>query len=338
MPGYAGPLRVFVEGDGDVSAIAGRRIAIIGYGNQGRAQALNLRDSGAGDIVVATADDDTARQARADGFALAPVRDAVRSARIVMLLVPDEELPALFEREIAPALAPGAAIVVASGYNLAFGGIQAPDHADVLLLAPRMVGERMRELYVRGEPFYSYVAVEQDATGEAWPVLLGMAAGIGTLRGGAFELAAAQEALLDLFHEQAFGSLIGIAFTLMLEAGREAGLPDEAMVLDFYLSGEMAETFRAMAELGFVEQARLHSRTSQYGGMMRALALDREPLRQHFRAIIEDIRSGEFARRWAAEEASGAESFERMRELARAANPFTPVERRIRDATRRSRP
>lgn len=190
---------------------------------------------------------------------------------------------------------------------------------------------------MRGEPFYSYVSAEQDASGEAWPVLLGLAAGIGTLRGGAFELPAAQEALLDLFHEQAFGSLIGITMTLMLEAGREAGLPDEAMVLDFYLSGEMAETFRAMAEHGFVEQSRLHSRTSQYGGMTRALALDREPLRQHIRAVLEDIRSGEFARRWAAEQASGAAWFERMRELARVANPFTPAEQRIREATRRTR-
>lgn len=146
MPAQAGSLRVFVEGDGDISVIAGRRIAVIGYGNQGRAQALNLRDSGARDIVVSAAADETAQAARDDSFAVMPAAEAVRSARIIMLLAPDEELPALFEREIAPALRPGAAVVFASGYNLAFGGVRVPDGIDALLLAPRMIGEKVREL------------------------------------------------------------------------------------------------------------------------------------------------------------------------------------------------
>ena len=330
-------IRAFGESDGDLRQLAGRRLAIIGYGNQGRAQALNLRDSGVPDILVATLRDDSWAQAEHDGFAVRPVAEAAQAADILFLLIPDEELPAAFPAEIAPHLRQHDTIVLASGYNLAFGELALPSNVDVLLLAPRMIGRQLRELYEQGEGFYSYLSVEQDASGRAWPTLLALAKGIGTLRLGALELSAKDEAVLDLFHEQGFGSLLGATVMLMLEVGVEAGLPPEAMVLDLYLSGEMAQTFQAMADLGFVEQARLHSPTSQYGGMMRTIGLDREPIRRHLLQVIDEIRSGDFARQWSAERDANYENFERLRELGREHNPFSPIEERLRAALREAR-
>lgn len=325
-------MRVFGEVDGDVGALRGRTVAIIGYGNQGRAQALNLRDSGVSEIIVGTAEDETWTQAGADGFPVSSVAEAARAGDVLLLLVPDEALPGVYREEIAPGLRPGDALVFASGFNLAFGGVSPPADVDVTLLAPRMIGRQMRELYRQGRGFYSFVSVEQDATERAWPTLLGLAKGIGTLRAGAFELSARDEAVLDLFHEQGFGSLVGVTIALMLEVGVQAGLPPEALVIDLYLSGEAAQTFQAMADVGFFEQSQLHSRTSQFGGMMRSLALDREPIRQHLLRIMEEVRTGVFALQWSAEREAGYENFERLLSLARTANPFTPIERRIRRA------
>ncbi len=334
MTADAPPLRAFGEGDGDLRHLADRKIAFIGYGNQGRAQALNLRDSGVTGIRVATLKDGTWERAEADGFPLGPVDEAVQEADVLFLLIPDEDLPAVFPAEIAPHLKPNDVLVFASGYNLVYDGVTLPPDIDVMLLAPRMIGEKLRQLYERGEGFYSYVAVEQDASGQAWPLLLALAKGIGTLRLGAFELSAKDETYIDLFYEQGFGAIIGSAILLMLEVGKEAGLPLEALVLDGYLSGEMAETFEAMAEYGFFEQSKLHSRTSQYGGMTRTIAFDKDAMRQHLQKAIEGIKDGSFAREWAAERETGAENFERLRALGRKHNPFTPIEERLRASLR----
>jgi ketol-acid reductoisomerase len=335
--------RAFGESDGELRQLAGRTIAFIGYGNQGRAQALNLRDSLraaslAGDVtIVASAlRDETWSQAEADGFPLRTVPEAAQAADVLFLLVPDEALPDIFAAQIAPHLNPNDALVFATGYNLAFGTLPVPSNVDVVMVAPRMIGRQMRLRFERGDGFYSYLAVEQDASGNAWPLLLALAKGIGTLSagGGAFELAARDEAVLDLFHEQGFGALFGAMMFEMLRVGQEAGLPPEALVLDYYLSGELAESMQAMAELGFVEQSYLHSRTSQYGGMTRSLRVDREAIRKHLEEVMREITSGDFAREWAAEQSGGAENFEKLRALGRQHNPFTPIELRLRELLR----
>lgn len=328
-------MRAFGKADGDLRELDGRRIAFIGYGNQGRAQALNLRDSGIAGITVGTLRDDTWTQAEADGFAVSGVSEAVREAGILFLLTPDEEMPAVFAKEIAPHLNPNNVIVFASGYALSFGGLTPPKDVDVIMIAPRMIGRQLRALFEQGKGFYSYVSVEQDASGRAWPTLLALAKGIGTLRangGGAFELSARDETVLDLFHEQAFGSLLGSMIMLMVEVGQQAGLPPEALVLDYYVSGEMAQTFQTMADLGFYQQSLLHSLTSQYGGMTRTFSLDREPMRQHMQKVMDGIVSGAFADEWAAERAAGYANFEKLRGLAREHNPFGPIEERFRAA------
>ena len=328
--------RAFGGGDGDLSHLAGRTVGFIGYGNQGRAQALNLRDSGVRNIVIGTLRDDSWKQAEADGMAVRPIAEAAQAADVLLFLIPDEEQPTVFQAEIAPHLKPNDALVFASGYNLAFDSVTPPSNIDVMMLAPRMIGEKVRQLYEQGKGFYSYLSVEQDASGQAWPVLLALAKGIGTLRLGALELSARDETVLDLFQEQGFGALLGSTIFLTLQVGIEAGLPPEAMVLDLYLSGEMAETFQAMAEHGFFDQSALHSRTSQYGGMTRSMALDREPIRQHLQKAMQEIKDGTFAREWAAEREAGSENFERLRALGREHNPFSPIEERLRAALRKA--
>src|SRR5262249_31137583 len=190
--------------------------------------------------------------------------------------VPDEVQPALFRSEVEPHLAEGAALVLASGYNLAFGGLEVPAGRDVLLFAPRMLGKCVRALYLAGKGFFSYVSVEQDATGHAWPILLALAKGSGSLRRGALHFTAAQEARLDLFGEQAFGPWVGAAVLSAFQVGIEAGLPAEGLLLEMYLSGEMAQTFQAMADAGFLRSTMLHGYTSAFGGMLRSMSIPRD--------------------------------------------------------------
>jgi len=339
----AAPIRAFGQGDGDLRQLQGRSIAFVGYGNQGRAQALNLRDSLRADSIDATTvvsalRDATWRQGEQDGFPVFGVAEATSSANVIFLLIPDEVLPEVFAAAIAPNLRPNDTLVFASGYNLAFEAITVPPSVDVLLLAPRMIGQKVRELYERGEGYYSYVCVEQDASGNAWPVLLALAKGIGTLRLGALEISARQETIIDLYMEQGFGALFGRLVFETLAAAVEANLPAEAMVLELYLSGEMAETMHAMAELGFVEQSRLHSPTSQYGGMTRSLRVDRDALRKHLQTALEEISSGAFAKEWAAERASNYENFEKLRTVGAQHNPFTAAEQRLRQLLARAHP
>lgn len=337
MTDGAPPLRIFGEADGDLRALDGRTIAFVGYGNQGRAQALNLHDSlPSSTIFVATQRDSTWDDARLDGFELLSVEEAAKRADVLFLLVPDEDLPEIFRAQIAPHLSANDTLVVASGYNLTYKEIELPPDVDVVLLAPRMIGQKVRELFERGEGFYSYVSVEQDASGRAWNTVLALAKGIGSLRLGAIELSADDETVIDLLMEQGFGAILGSLVFQTLAVGIEAGLSPEALILELYFSGEMSHTLEAMAELGFAEQSRLHSRTSQYGGMTRSIAFDREPLRAHLQKVLAELRDGTFAKEWAQERATGSEKFEQLRSLAKAANPFTPIEQRLRDAVRKA--
>ncbi len=335
----AAPMRAFGQGDGDLGQLQGRTIAFVGYGNQGRAQALNIRDSLQAEaidaaIIVSALRDETWQQAEHDGFSVCSVPEAVGEADVIFLLIPDEILPEVFTAEISPNLQPNNTLVFASGYNLFFKAIDVPANIDVVLLAPRMIGQKVRELFERGDGYYSYVSVEQDSSGSAGPLLLALAKAIGTLRLGALEISAKQETIIDLYMEQGFGALFGRLVFETLAVAVEADLPVEAMILELYLSGEMAETMHAMAELGFVEQSRLHSPTSQYGGMTRSLRVDRKALQAHLKTALEEISSGAFAKEWAAERASNYTNFESLRALGAQHNPFTPAEQRLRELLR----
>ena len=325
--------RFYRSSDADPSALDGQRVAVLGYGNLGRPLALNFRDAGL-DVVIGNRSDEYAELARSDGFPVQAPREAVAEADVVALLLPDEVIPEVFAAEVAPALRDGAALVFGSGYVLAFELLTAPPEVDVLLLAPRMLGEQVRQSVASGEGFVSYVSVEQDTTGTARRRLLALAAAAGSLQRGALELSARSEAVLDLFVEQAVGPYLGFAVQLAFEHGVAAGLPAEAMVLELYKSGEMSRTFQSFADEGFFQSVTGHGLVATYGGFLGTVALDedgqREGMQRHFTRVLAELRDGVFARKLQEEEAQGYPTAEAIRSITATSNPLSDAERRVR--------
>ena len=322
---------VYHDADADLGVLASRRVAVLGYGNQGAAQAQNLRDSGV-PVLVGSREEPDAERARADGFEVVPIDQAARRADVVLLLLPDEVQPAVVAEQVAPGLAAGDALVVASGYNVAFGLLPLPDGVDVVMVAPRMVGAALRERFRRGEPYPCLVSVEVDASGGALGVALAVARGIGATAGGAVASSAREEAALDLFSEQAVWPAIFTVLRAAYEVLAEAGFSDDAILDEMYLSGEPAEVFAMEARQGLLEQLAGHSRTSQYGqlrGMLRPGPLE-DALRDRFRAVLEgDILSGAFAREWSDPGADGEARIAALRDAATRL-PLVTAERAVR--------
>jgi len=323
-------MRVYHDRDADLGLLEGRPIAVIGYGNQGRSQALNLRDSGL-NVLIGNREDLYAARAREDGFSVHAIGRAAAAAEIVMLLIPDEIMPAVFEGQIAPHLGQGDALAFASGYNVAFECIAPPAGVDVVLVAPRMIGAGVRDLHMAGQGFPSFIGVAQDCSGRARAIALALAKGIGSTQAGVVEVTFAQEAELDLFTEQCFGPAFGTVLTTAVDLLLEEGYPPEAVLLELYMSGEFSYTLAKIAEMGMVEQSALHSRTSQYGSMSRGMRFRLPELRDRMREGLTEIRSGAFAREWAAEQAEGCPTLEMLRESARSL-PLYQLERELREA------
>ena len=323
---------IYHDEDADLAVLRGERIAVIGYGNQGRSQALNLRDSGL-EVVVGNIADAACARAGAEGFATADIAAAVAAAQVVMLLIPDEIMPEVYERDVAPQLAAGAALSFASGYNVAFGHIQPPPTVDVLLLAPRMIGPGVRDAYVSGRGFPSFVGVHHDATGRARARLLALAKGIGSTRAGCLEMSMADEAALDLFTEQGFGPAFGAVLTSAIETMIEAGYPPEAVLMELYMSGELAYTAQHFVDTGIINQMDFHSHTSQYGSMTRGWRFADIDFKQRMREALEEIRSGRFAAEWQDEQRAGAPRFEQLRSM-RQFHPLNEWEAATRKAFR----
>jgi ketol-acid reductoisomerase len=325
------------EADADPDSLSGQSVAVVGYGNLGRSMALNLRDSGL-PVTVGNADDPYRASAEADGFQVSAIADAVATADLIYVLIPDEVIPEVFREQVAPGLRPGVCVCFASGYVLAYGLVEPPAGVDVLLLAPRMLGEEVRRSYLDGSGFLSYVSAERDATGKAKARLLTLAAAAGSLKRGALELTAAQEALLDLFVEQGFGAYLGVAMQSAFQVGTQAGLPAEAMVVELYMSGEMARTLQAFADNGFFRSVTWHGLSAAYGGFLRTTEIDMPAMQRHFGEILADIQSGGFARRFQQEQAGGYPSLAAIQAITSGQDPMTQAEERVREALGPNRP
>jgi ketol-acid reductoisomerase len=321
---------VFRDQNAKPTVLRDRRVAFLGYGNQGAAQAQNLRDSGVSNIRVGNRDDPYAEQARADGFEVTSLADAAAWGDVVFLLIPDEIQPGVFDTEVSEGLRPGDCLVVSSGYNLAFQLLDLPAGIDITMVAPRMVGASVRSRYLQGQPFPCFVSVEQDASGQALQIALAIAQGIGATRGGAIASSAREEAAIDLMAEQAIWPTILTTLRVAYEVLSRAGFSDEAILYDLYLSKEPAEIFEHAAEEGLFEQLPLHSSTSQFGQMRGLLADDGRWLTERFEQVLhDDILSGRFAREWATVMARGADELERLRQQVRRL-PLAIAERRVR--------
>ena len=323
-------MRLYHDEDATLSLPPEKSIAVIGYGNQGRAQALNLRDSGMS-VIIGNRVDAYAARAKADHFAVHPIATAVSLADIVLLLIPDEVMPEVFTADVAPRLRQKSVLVFASGYAVAFGLLELPPAIDVVLLAPRMIGSGVRDAYVEGRGAPAFIGVAQDYSGQARAYALALARGIGATRAGVIEVTFAQEAELDLFTEQCFGPAFGHVLTTSIDLLLQEGYPPEAVLLELYMSGEFAYTLGKIAELGLVEQASLHSTTSQYGSMSRGIRFQIPELRRKLREGLDEIRSGAFAREWAEEQAEGAPTLAMLREAAREM-PLAALETELRRA------
>ena len=318
--------------DADPAALANETVAVIGYGNLGRSVALNLRDEGVR-VIVGNIDDDYAAHARREDFTVESIADATGHADVVFILIPDEEIPACFATDIGPRLRPGTAVAFGSGYCLAFDLVTPPPGVDVLLIAPRMLGEEVRRAKLEGKGCFSYIFVEHDASGRARPRLLAVARAIGALQQGALELSATVEARLDLFIEQSVGPYIGAAIQVAFSVGVEAGLPAEALVLEMYRSGEMARVFEASARDGFMRSSGNHGATALYGGYVRTATIDYEAMHDRFRTILGEIVSGQFAEQFQAERDGGGATLEVISSMvSQGDDPQSLAEERIRTA------
>jgi len=318
---------IYHDKDADMTVLRGRTVAVIGYGNQGRAQALNMRDSGV-QVIVGNVDDDYKAAAAGDGFTVLPIAEAAKAAQIVVLLLPDEIQPAVYNEQLGPHLGGGDTLCFASGYNIHYRQIVPPADVDVILVAPRMIGQAVRNLYAQGRGFPCLVAVQQDASTRALPTALAVAKAIGATRLGAFRSSFEEETLIDLFAEQMLWPGILQLCLLYHEKLVANGCDPDVVTNELYLSGEFVEIAKAMITCGFFEQLRLHSHTSQYGQLSRANRMAPPALLEVVDGVMGELRSGAFAREWAAEQAQGLPTLKRLwREASQ--HPMAASEKRL---------
>jgi len=261
------------------------------------------------------------------------------------VLTTDESQPLIWDEQILPGVQPGNTLVWASGYNVGYDLIRPPTDVDVVMVAPRMTGINVRELYLRGSGALAQFAVHQDATGQARATTLALCKGMGLTRGGVFESSFREEAELDLFAEQVVWAGITAWFLECFEIGVEHGFSPELMVMELYGSGETAEIFAAMTRNGFFKQMTHHSTTSQYGTLSRGPALINDAMRARAReSLRNDIKGGAFVREWSSEQAGGAARLEELRQrvlqhpMSLAEDHVIAAVQRVAQATKGSAP
>ena len=296
--------KIYYEDDADLSVLDGQRVAVVGYGNQGRSWALNLRDSGLA-VEVFTRADASRDQAEAEGFTAHEI-EAASDCEVICTLVPDDIIPALPITPRSDAL-----WVLASGYVLAFDRID--PYCDVGMVAPRMLGPEVRQCYVDGVGFISALGIHKDTTGTALDRTLAVARAVGGLRQGAIEMTPRQEAVLDLAVEQLLAPAMAQVSMSFVEVMSGAGIPLEAIMAELMLSGEIERSYRLLRLEGYAGQMRYHSPASQYGQMSRADHYDGLEVAAVMREVLSQIESGKFADEWDGERDAGYPNLERLR-------------------------
>jgi ketol-acid reductoisomerase len=322
-------MRVYYDRDADVNLIKGKKVAVLGYGSQGHAHALNLRDSGIKDVVVALREGSgSAAKATGEKLEVKSPADAAKWADVVMVLTPDEGQGALYRDDLAPNMKEGAALAFAHGLNIHYRLIEPRADLDVFMIAPKGPGHTVRSEYVRGAGVPSLVAVEQDATGNALEVALSYAAAIGAGRAGIIETTFKEECETDLFGEQ---TVLCGGLTSMILAGYEtlveAGYAPEMAY--FECVHEVKLIVDLIYEGGIANMRYSVSNTAEYGDYVSGPRLIDDGVRQRMRDVLEDIQSGRFTKDWMNENSAGQPSFKAMRRRA-AENDIEAVGERLR--------
>ena len=296
----------------DLTLLEGKTVAIIGYGSQGHAHALNLKDSGVSVVVGLREDSASVADARAEGLEVMSVADAASKGDLVMVLLPDERHHDIYNAEIVDGLAPGNMLLFGHGFSVHYDEVTPPAEVDVVLVAPKGPGHLVRRQFVEGSGVPGLIAVEQDATGNAQQLALAYAMGIGCTRGGVIETTFKDETETDLFGEQAVlcggaSALVQAGFETLVEAGYD---PQMAY---FECLHELKLIVDLMYEKGLAGMRYSISNTAEFGDYSRGSRVINDAVRAEMKQILGEIQSGEFAREWIAENRAGQENFLRMR-------------------------
>jgi ketol-acid reductoisomerase len=300
------------DDDADLGLLDGKKVAIIGYGSQGHAHALNLKDSGVDVVVGLRGDSSSVAQAREQGLEVLPVVEAASAGKIVMMLVPDELHRQVWEGEVRDGVADGDVLLFGHGFSIHYGEVEPPAGIDVAMIAPKGPGHLVRRQFTEGSGVPGLVAIAQDATGDARALALAYAKGIGCTRGGVIETSFKDETETDLFGEQAVlcggaSELVQAGFETLVEAGYD---PEMAY---FECLHELKLIADLMYEKGLAGMRSSISNTAEYGDYTRGKRVITDETRASMRKILAEIQSGDFAREWIAENRAGQESFKRMR-------------------------
>jgi ketol-acid reductoisomerase len=321
-------LRIFYDKDADLGRLAGKTVAVVGYGSQGHAHALNLRDSGVNVVVGLRKDSGSRAKAEAEGLRVVEPREAAREADVVMLVVPDETAAQIYAEELAPGLAPGNHLAVAHGFNIHFQQIVAPAGVSVWMVAPKGPGHTVRGHYREGKGVPCLVAVHQDPNGDALATALAYAKAIGGGRAGILETSFREETETDLFGEQ---SVLCGGLTALMQAGFEtlveAGYAPEMAY--FECIHEVKLIVDLIYEGGVANMRYSVSNTAEYGDLTRGPRLIDEGVRQRMREVLKEIQTGAFAREFILENRAGKPGFNAMRRIA-AQHPMEEVGARLR--------
>ena len=319
---------LFYDDDADLSIIQGRTVAVLGYGSQGHAHALSLRDSGV-DVRVGLAEGSRSRaKAEAEGLRVVDPATACAEADLIMVLVPDPAQRGLYAEAIAPNLKAGDALFFAHGFNIRFGYVQPPADVDVCMVAPKGPGHLVRREYVAGRGVPAIVAVEQDPSGAAWPLALSYAKAIGALRAGGIRTTFTEETETDLFGEQAVlcggaSQLVMYGFEVLTEAGYQ---PEVAY---FECLHELKLIVDLMYEGGIAKQRWSVSDTAEYGDYVSGPRVIDERVKENMKAVLADIVNGSFAERFVTDQRAGAPEFKALRAKAEQ-HPIEQVGRELR--------
>lgn len=304
--------RMYYDADANLDLLAGKTIAIIGYGSQGHAHALNLKDSGMDVVVGLYEGSKSAQQARDAGLAVHSVADATKAADLIMILLPDEVQKSVYTDEIAPNLSDGNVLAFAHGFNIHFAQVVPPANVDVVMIAPKGPGHLVRRTYTQGQGVPALFAVYQDASGQARDRAMAYAKGIGGTRGGVLETTFREETETDLFGEQAvlcggLSALIKAGFETLVEAGYQPELAyfeclhEVKLIVDLVVEGGLAKMRDSI------------SNTAEYGDYTRGPRIVNDQTRAEMRKVLSEIQTGQFAREFVLENASGKAGFTAMR-------------------------
>ena len=320
---------VYYEKHGNPSLIKSKRVAVIGYGSQGHAHSLNMRDSGV-DVKIATyAGSPSAARAKENGLPVATIEEAVGTSDVIMILIPDEKQKSVYKASIEPNLRQGQTLMFAHGFNIHFGQIVPPPFIDVSMIAPKAPGHRMRELFVEGVGVPGLLAVHQDVSGQAKQNALAYAWATGNLKAGVIETTFKEETESDLFGEQTVlcggvSALVKTAFETLVEAGYQPEiayfecLHELKLIVDLFYQGG----------LGYMRYS--VSDTAEYGDYTRGPRVIDEHVRATMKQILKEVQDGTFAKQWIAENEAGRPNFKKTREIE-ASHTIEEVGKQLRE-------